>query len=73
MKLGLSNFNLLAVGKKNCWLVNATTPHQSHYVGTEGCVRVYENPTHVLDWERIKEFVAKYAAVNARIDIYWLH
>ena len=71
--LALSPTCLLAVGKKACWLINAKTPHSSHFVGTECAVRVYENPTHVLDWVRVKDFVAKYAPVGARVNIYWLH
>ena len=71
--IGLSPTCLLAVGKKACWLINAKTPHSSHFVGTECAVRVYENPTHVLDWVRIKDFVAKYAPAGARVNIYWLH
>ena len=71
--LALSPSCLLAVGKKACWLINAKTPHPSHFVGTEKSVRVYQNPNHVQDWERIKDFVAKYAAVGARIHVYWLH
>ena len=71
--IGLSPTCLLAVGKKACWMINAKTPHSSHFVGTECAVRVYENPTHVLDWVRIKDFVAKYAPAGARVNIYWLH
>ena len=71
--IALSPTCLLAVGKKACWLINAKTPHASHFVGTECAVRVYENLNHVQDWVRIKDFVAKYAPAGARVNIYWLH
>ena len=26
--------NILAIGKKECWIINARTPHPRHFVGT---------------------------------------
>ena len=30
-----TSVNILIIGKKECWLVNASTPHPRHFVGTQ--------------------------------------
>ena len=37
--------NILAIGKKTCWMVNATTPHNRHFVGTQTGTYLYERAT----------------------------
>ena len=65
--------NVLAIGKKECWIVNASTPHPRHFVGTRCATTLYEHPTELRNWDRLKEFVAKFASQGARVDVYWLH
>lgn len=65
--------NILAIGKKECWLIHAPTPHNRHFVGAHCSHSLYERPTEIQKWERLQEFVAKYASAGATIRVYWLY
>lgn len=39
--------NFLAIGRKECWIINARTPHKRHFVGTQCSVSVFERPTEL--------------------------
>ena len=68
-----TSVNILAIGKKECWLINARTPHNRHFVGTQCGVSVFERPTEIQRWERLQQFVAKYASAGSTIRVFWLH
>ena len=36
--IGRCNTNLLIVGKRNSWIVNARTSHRRHYIGTKKAI-----------------------------------
>ena len=65
--------NVLAIGKKECWIVNARTPHKRHFVGTRCATTLYEGFLELRKWDRLEEFLAKFASAGARINVYWLH
>ena len=65
--------NVLAIGKKECWIVNARTPHKRHFVGSSCSTTLYEGPLVLRKWDRLKEFVAKFASAGAKVNVYWLH
>ena len=65
--------NVLAIGKKECWIINAKTPHRRHFVGTSCATTLYEGFLELRKWDRLEEFVAKFASAGARINVYWLH
>lgn len=48
--LGLARFNLLAIGKKECWIVNFSTPHERHFVGTNCGTSLFSRPTRLQLW-----------------------
>ena len=37
-KLGHCDFNLLAIGKRHSWIINASTAHDRHFVGTRHAI-----------------------------------
>ena len=71
--LSRANANILAIGKKDCWIVNARTPHPRHFVGTQCSVSIFERPMELCRWYRLKEFAAKYASAGSTIRVFWLH
>ena len=38
LRLACSDTNLLAIGKQNCWLINARTAHASRFVGVHQAI-----------------------------------
>ena len=71
--LAMTPVNVLAIGKKECWIINASTPHKRHFVGSRCATTLYEGPLVLRNWDRLKEFVAKFASAGARVNVYWLH
>ena len=71
--LAMTPVNVLAIGKKECWMINARTPHKRHFVGSSCATTLYDGPLVQRYWDRLKEFVAKFASAGARVDVYWLH
>ena len=48
-----TSVNILAIGKKECWLSNARKPHNRHFVGTKCSLSLFERSTEVQKWERL--------------------
>ena len=71
--LAMAPVNILAVGKNESWMINASTPHKRHFVGSSCSNKLYERPSEMTQWDRLKYFVAKFASLGARVDVYWLH
>ena len=42
--LAMAPVNILAVGKKESWIINASTPHKRHFVGSSYSHSLYERP-----------------------------
>ena len=42
--LGRVTNNILAIGKKECWLINARTAHKGHFIGTKCETCLYDRP-----------------------------
>ena len=72
-RLARTKINICAIGKRHCWMVNASTPHKQHFVGSRLTTGLYERPTEVRESKRIKEFICKYASAGSKTVLYWLH
>ena len=48
--LSRASINILAIGKKECWIINARTPHPRHFVGTPCSVSIYDLTARLDRW-----------------------
>ena len=65
--------NLLVVGRSYTWLINSTTGHPRHFVGTKRNFGLTHCANSDFAWDRIEKFVKRYAAVGSHIYAYSLH
>ena len=65
--------NLLIVGRSYTWLINAKTGHPHHFVGTMKRFGLTHCANSDFTWERIENFVQKFAAVGSTIFVHSLH
>ena len=56
-RLSRCRVNLLIVGRSKSWIVNATTGHPKHFVGTMRNFGLTHCANSEFAWGRIKEFV----------------
>ena len=67
-----SDMNVLAIGRRQSWIVNARTPDRHHFTGTkinygyEGSLCNYNN------WQRLEEQVRRFASSGAMTKVYIL-
>ena len=43
IRLANTTYNILAVGKRHSWIINAQTAHRSHFVGTRAVAGMSKN------------------------------
>ena len=71
--LGLCNYNILVIGQRNTWMINARTSHKRHFIGTRYCIGL-SNKRRLKDtWSRLHDFVLKYACRGATIKVFCLN
>ena len=67
-----SDINVLAIGRRQSWMINARTPDRWHFTGTKinyGYDAVLNN---YQNWQRLEEQVRRYASSNATTKVYIL-
>ena len=67
-----SDINVLAIGRRQSWIINARTPDRHHFTGTKinyGYDAVLNN---YQNWQRLEEQVRRYASSNATTKVYIL-
>lgn len=45
--LAMAPVNILAVGKNESWMINASTPHKRHFVGSSCSNKLYDRPSEM--------------------------
>ena len=70
--IGNSNHNILVVGKRFSWMINARTEGHRFFVGTRINYGYNAQLTDHHNWTRLEEQVKRYAAPGARITVYTL-
>ena len=61
------------IGQRYSWLVNASTCHPGHFVGTNATIGLTRQAGDVAAHERLHDFVSRYAAPGATVSVYCLH
>ena len=65
--------NILAVGKRHSWIINASTGHRYHFIGTRSVAGMTTRGQDIVEIDRLRNLVLRYASIGANIDVYWLH
>ena len=67
-----SDINVLAIGRRQSWIINARTPDRHHFTGTK--INYGYDPTlcNYDNWQRLEEQVRRYASSNATTKVYIL-
>ena len=71
--LGQCKVNLLIIGRENTWLVNASTPHKKHFVGTRQAFGLTTKAKEVASWTKLEKLVLRYAARGSTVKVFCLH
>lgn len=64
--------NILAVGRRHTWIINARTAHKKHFVGTRAVAGISTRSQCRQQINRVQNLVLRHASVGAIIDVYWL-
>ena len=70
---GRAKENLLIIGRHNCWIVNAKTFHRRIFVGSRLATGMTKLANSKVTWQRLENFVKRYAAPNAIVKVHCLH
>ena len=71
--LGRCKVNLLVIGGRNSWLINARTAHARHFVGTRQAIGLSSKATNIQMWKKLESFAQRFAASGSRIKVFCLH
>ena len=71
--LGNCDVNLLIIGKENSWIVNASTSHNNHFVGTRQAIGLTNKATNIVSWKQLETFVLRFTVPGAKIRVFCLH
>ena len=71
--IGRCKENILAVGSKNSWLINARTSHKRHFVGTRHSIGLSSPTAGSKLFSRLDNLVLRYAALGSKVNVYWLY
>ena len=64
--------NILILGEKKAWMVNAKSNHSQHFIGTERCLTMLKRTTNKVMWNKLLDFLLRYATPGSDIGIYCL-
>ena len=67
-----SDINVLAIGRRQSWVINARTPDQNHFTGTKINYGYDATLSNYQNWPRLEEQVRRYASSNATTKVYIL-
>ena len=71
--IGRCKENILAVGSKNSWLINARTSHTRHFIGTRHSIGLSSPTAGSKLFSRLDNLVLRYAALGSKVNVYWLY
>ena len=64
--------NLLVIGRTRVYLINATTCHPDHFIGTYREISLKPGLRDVSKWARLHDFVLRFATPGSLITTYLL-
>ena len=64
--------NVLAIGRRHSWIINARTPDRHHFTGTKINYGYEAALCNYNNWQRLEEQVRRYASSNATTKVYIL-
>ena len=67
-----SDINVLAIGRRQSWIINARTPDRHHFTGTKINYGYDAELNNYQNWQRLEEQVRRYASSNATTKVYIL-
>ena len=67
-----SDINVLAIGRRQSWVVNARTPDRRRFTGTKINYGYDAALSNYNNWQRLEEQVRRYASANAMMKVYIL-
>ena len=67
-----SDINVLAIGRRQSWVINARTPDRRRYTGTKINYGYDAALSNYQNWQRLEEQVRRYASSNALTKVYIL-
>ena len=65
--------NILAIGRRHSWVINARPSHTYHFVGTRACAGSNDATKRNQQMERLKNLALRYTSPGAMVHVYWLH
>ena len=71
-RLVRSDINVLAIGRRQSWVVNARTPDRHRFTGTKIMYGYDPGLCNRNNWQRLEEQVRRYASASAMIKVYIL-
>ena len=71
--IGCCKENILAVGSKNSWLINARTSHKRHFIGTRHSIGFSSPISGSNLFSRLDNLVLRYAAPGSKVNVYLLY
>ena len=71
--IGNSSTNLMIIGSNTSWIVNASTYHKRHFVGTKQVVGIRSNSGKKNIWQRLETFALRYINPGSTVKVYCLY
>ena len=71
--LGRCCINLMVIGKKQSWIINARTSHRRHYIGTKQKIGLAEKTVKEQLWSRLETFALRYASAGSIVKVFCSH
>ena len=71
--IGRCEKNILAVGSKNSWLINARTSHKRHFIGTKHSIGLSSPTSGPNLFSKLDNLALRYAALGSKVNVYLLH
>ena len=65
--------NILAIGRRHSWIINAKTSHKYHFVGSRATALLTKDLSETRELDRLRNLALRHASPGSTIDVYWLH
>lgn len=72
-ELSKTEANLLAIGRKNSWLINASTATAYYFTGTRLPLGLNEKTMDFKAWRKLRDFALRYATPGSTVRVFALH
>lgn len=71
--LGHCSNNLMVIGTRNTWMINARTCHRRHFIGTKQVINMDFKKGKLYLLKKLKTFALRYAASGSIVKVFSLH